>query len=196
MGPVAIVPAAGKGERFGGDKLIATIQGNTILDLTLASLLDGGVGRIIVVIEPAAHLAPVRRLADERVQTVVNEDPSRGMFSSIQTGLGIAGGDPVLIIPGDMPFVRPETVAAVTRACLRERAIVVPTYDGTRGHPIAFRREVHKAVLNAPVTSTLKEALALSGAARIELPVDDEGVLRDVDVPGDLAPGPDIFPVS
>ena len=196
MGSIAIVPAAGKGERFGGAKLLALIDGKTVLDCTLASLLDGGIDRIVVVIEPSAPLALVRRLEDPRVRTVINDDPSRGMFSSIQTGLGIAGGDPVLIIPGDMPFVRPSTVAAVLESCLRERAIVVPTYDGNRGHPIAFPSDVHRAVLNAPVSSTLKEALASTGAARIELPVDDEGVLRDVDVPGDLSLGPvDIFPI-
>jgi len=196
VGSIAIVPAAGKGERFGGAKLLALIDGKTVLDCTLASLLDGGIDRIVVVIEPSAPLALVRRLEDPRVRTVINDDPSRGMFSSIQTGLGIAGGDPVLIIPGDMPFVRPSTVAAVLEACRRERAIVVPTYDGNRGHPIAFPSDVRKAVLNAPVSSTLKEALASTGAARIELPVDDEGVLRDVDVPGDLSLGPvDIFPI-
>ena len=196
MGSIAIVPAAGKGERFGGAKLLALIDGKTVLDRTLASLLDGGIDRIVVVIEPSAPLALVRRLEDLRVRTVINDDPSRGMFSSIQTGLGIAGGDPVLIIPGDMPFVRPSTVAAVLEACLRERAIVVPTYDGNRGHPIAFPSDVRKVVLNAPVSSTLKEALALTGVARIELPVGDEGVLRDVDVPGDLTLGPiDIFPI-
>jgi len=196
VGSIAIVPAAGKGERFGGAKLLASIHDKTVLECTLASLLDGGIDRIVVVIEPSAPLALVRRLEDPRVRTVINDDPSRGMFSSIQTGLAVAGGDPVLIIPGDMPFVRPPTVAAVLEACLRERAIVVPTYDGSRGHPIAFPSDVRKTVLNAPASSTLKEALASTGAARIELPVDDEGVLRDVDVPGDLTLGPvDIFPI-
>jgi molybdenum cofactor cytidylyltransferase len=190
MGPVAIVPAAGKGERFGGAKLTAPLHGETVLDRTLASLLDGGIGRIVVVIEPAAQLAAVARLTDPRVQTVVNDDPSRGMFSSIQTGLAAASGDPVLVIPGDMPFVRAATVVEVARACLRERAIVVPAHGGRRGHPIAFPAGVQQVVLHAPFSSTLKDALAQAGVARIELPVDDAGILRDVDVPADLDSGP------
>jgi len=151
--------------------------------------------RIVVVIEPSAPLALVRRLEDPRVQTVINADPSRGMFSSIQTGLGIAAGDPILVLPADMPFVKPATVAAVSDACRRDHAIVAPTFGGKRGHPIAFPRDMHNVVLNAPIGSTLKDALTRSGVARVELPVDDAGILRDVDVPGDLALGPDVFPV-
>jgi len=190
MGPVAIVPAAGKGERFGGAKLTALLHGETVLDRTLASLLDGGISRVVVVVDPAAQLTAVVRLADPRVQTVVNDDPSRGMFSSIQAGLAVALGDPVLVIPGDMPFVRSATVVEVARACVRQRAIVVPVIGGRRGHPIAFPAGVQQAVLNAPSSSTLKQALAEAGVARIELPVDDAGVLRDVDVPADLVSGP------
>jgi len=186
VSPLAIVPAAGKAERFGGRKLLARINGETILDRTLSSLLDGGVARVVVVVAPGGDLTAVQRIADHRVQTVVNDDPSRGMFSSIQTGLGVAGGDPVLILPADMPFVSYETVAAVIAACQREQTIVVPTVNGQRGHPIAFPAALHRPILVAPVTSSLKDALAATGARRVELPVNDEGILRDVDVPGDL----------
>src|SRR6187399_2453717 len=106
MPSVAIVPAAGKGERFGGAKLVARIHGEALIDLTLRSLLDGGVDRVIVVLAPGVSLSEARLLEDRCVQTVVNADPSRGMFSSIQTGLAVADGDPILILPADMPFVQ------------------------------------------------------------------------------------------
>ena len=188
MSPLAIVPAAGRAERFGGAKLLAriNISGETMLDRTIGSLLAGGVDRVVVVVAPGGDLTLVELLADQRVQLFVNDDPGRGMFSSIQTGLGVAGGDPVLILPADMPFVSPSTVAAVIAACQREQTIVVPTVNGQRGHPIAFPASLHRPILLAPVTSSLKEALAETGARRVELPVTDEGILRDVDVPGDL----------
>lgn len=186
MPSVAIVPAAGKGERFGGAKLVAKINDDTVLDLTLRRLLDAGVDRVVVVVAPAADLSAARLLEDRRVQVVVNDDPSRGMFSSIQTGMSVAGGDPVLILPADMPFVGSDTVAAVIAACVRQRTIVVPVHDGQRGHPIAFPAAFHRTVLLAPAGSTLKDALAATGAARFELHVNDTGILRDVDVPTDL----------
>jgi molybdenum cofactor cytidylyltransferase len=157
-----------------------------MLDRTIGSLLNGGIDRVVVVVAPGRDLSRVQCVADHRVQTVVNDDPGRGMFSSIQAGLGVAGGDPVLILPADMPFVSSETVAAVIAACQREQTIVVPTLNGERGHPVAFPASLHGPVLRAPVTASLKEALAQTGARRVELPLDDAGILRDVDVPADL----------
>ena len=53
MSAVAIVPAAGKGERFGGAKLMARFKGEPLINWTLWSLLDGGVGGVVVVTAPA-----------------------------------------------------------------------------------------------------------------------------------------------
>ena len=64
---VAIVPAAGKAERFGGGKLIADIDGEPLLNRTLRSLLDGGVDHLVVVLAPGATFATVELLNDERV---------------------------------------------------------------------------------------------------------------------------------
>lgn len=187
MPSVAIVPAAGKGERFGGAKLLARIGSDVLLDVTLRSLLDAGVGRIVVVTAPGADFGEARLMTDRRVQTVVNVDPSRGMFSSIQAGLAGATGDPVLILPADMPFVQPATIVAVTDACERGGVIVVPVHRGERGHPIAFPAALKRDILAVPAPSTLKDALAATGAGRLELPVEDPGILRDVDTRADLA---------
>jgi len=186
MSSVAIVPAAGKGERFGGAKLVAPIAGDILIDLTIRSLLDGGVDRVIVVMAPGASLRESKLLDDRRVQTVVNDDPSRGMFSSIQTGVAVAAGDPVVVLPADMPFVQSRTVAAVLDACVRRGRLMVPVYDGRRGHPIAFPAALGEMVLRASPDSTLKEALASARIDRVELPVDDSGILRDVDTREDL----------
>jgi molybdenum cofactor cytidylyltransferase len=187
MPSVAIVPAAGKGERFGGAKLVALIEDKVLIDLTIRSLLDGGVDCVIVVMAPGASLSESKLLEDRRVQTVVNEDPSRGMFSSIQTGLAVADGDPVVILPADMPFVQSRTVAAVLEACVRQGRFMVPIHDGRRGHPVAFPASLREAVLRASPNSTLKEALASARVDRVEWPVDDPGVLRDVDTREDLS---------
>ena len=55
-----------------------------------------------------------------------------------------------------------------------------------RGHPIAIPRPLCDALLALAPTTTLKDALAASGASMVQLDVTDAGVLRDVDVPGDL----------
>jgi molybdenum cofactor cytidylyltransferase len=185
MPVIAVVPAAGKGERFGGNKLLARIKGEPLINWTLWSLLDGGVERIVVVTAPSTDLSSVPLMKDPRVRFVVNPDPSPGMLSSVQVGIAAAeGGDPILILPGDMPFVASSTVTAVTVACIRHDQVVVPTFDQRRGHPIAVPAMARDVILSAPASATLKAALA--AAPRLELPVGDLGILRDVDLPEDL----------
>jgi molybdenum cofactor cytidylyltransferase len=127
---------------------------------------------------------------DPRVATVVNPDPARGMFSSIQAGLAATGGDVVLVLPADMPFVAARTIAAVATHAAASGAVVVPTHTGRRGHPIAIPRALCDRLTALAPETTLKDALAAAGAARLELEVADAGVVHDVDVPGDLARQP------
>src|SRR5207253_1955705 len=82
-------------------------------------LLAGGVAEVIVVVGRDARVElerDVNAMLDPRVRAVENPDPSRGMFSSIQEGVAQAQGDAILVMPGDMPFVSPETVRAVIAA--------------------------------------------------------------------------------
>jgi len=189
MGAVAVVPAAGRAERFGGRKLIARLPtGELLIDRTLQSILSAGIDRIVVVASGSEEFAASALVTDVRVSVVTNPDPSRGMFSSIRAGLGVAQGDPILVLPGDMPFVSPATIARVIAACGREGRIIVPTFNGRRGHPVAFPAHVTEAILAAPAESTLKVALASAGVTEFELPVTDEGIVRDVDVVSDLGP--------
>jgi molybdenum cofactor cytidylyltransferase len=182
---VAIVPAAGKAERFGGGKLVADVGGEPLLNRTLRSLLDGGAAHLVVVLAPNTALPTVELLNDERVLRVVNPDPSRGMFSSIQIGLASADGDPILVLPGDMPFVQPATVAAVLALATRTGRIVSPRCQERHGHPVAFPGRLRAAILHADPASNLNDALKTEGG-RLELEVEDGGVLRDIDVLKDL----------
>lgn len=186
MSAVAIVPAAGKGERFGGVKLMARFKGEPLINWTLWSLLDGGISSVVVVTSPGADFSEAPLMNDLRVSVVVNEDPSRGMFSSIQAGLSITGGDPLVILPADMPFVASGTVTEVVLACIRRGRVTIPIHQEQRGHPIAIPASFRRALLLAPPETTLKHALAAAGADPVELPVGDGGILKDVDTPTDL----------
>jgi molybdenum cofactor cytidylyltransferase len=182
----AVVPAAGRGERFGGGKLRARIAGEPLLTHTLRSLLDAGVGSAIVVVSRDTDLDGVVLLGDARVTMAVNVEPARGMFSSIQVGLAIAGGRVTLLLPGDMPFVSPGTVRAVAERALETNALVVPVHGHRRGHPLALPDRLRGPLLAADPCSNLKSALRSLGQARIELTVADPGILHDVDVREDL----------
>ncbi len=182
----AVVPAAGQSARFGSHKLLADVGGVPMIERTLATLLHAGVERVVLVSRACDRFDAVPSLADARVTTIVNPDPGRGMFSSIQTGLGISDGDVVLVLPADMPFVPAATVAAVAARAAGTGAVVVPVHDGRSGHPIAIPRLLLERLLTAPSTTTLKDALAGFGVPSIRLDVFEAGILHDVDVPADL----------
>jgi molybdenum cofactor cytidylyltransferase len=186
VGAVAIVPAAGKAQRFGGGKLTADINGEPLITHTLRSLLDGGVEQVIVVTAPDADFSMVPLLQDARIAVVVNPDPSRGMFSSIQTGVAAAAGDPILVLPADMPFIKSSTVAAVIAGALESGRTASPRYNGRHGHPVAMPAQLRDEILKAASSSTLAALLKARADEQIEIDVDDAGIRRDVDARGDL----------
>jgi molybdenum cofactor cytidylyltransferase len=186
---VAVVPAAGSEARFGGRQLLTPINGAPLLDHTIRALLEGGVSEVIVVIGTDARSElerGVNALNDARVRPVENNDPARGMFSSIQEGLRSASGDALVVLPGDMPYVRPETVRLVLDSFERKRTIVSPRYRGKNGHPVALPLALRDEILATPATANLHDVLRRHRNDRVDLEVDDPGVVRDVDRREDL----------
>lgn len=189
MRAVAVVTAAGSAERFGGKKLLTLIDGEPLLDHTIRALLDGGVAEVIVVVgrDARAELErDVNTMLDPRVRPVENPDPSRGMFSSIQEGVAQAQGDTILVMPGDMPFVSADTVRAVIAAYERKPSIVSPRYRGKRGHPVALPASLRDEIRAAPLGATLHDVIHAHMDIRVDVDVQDAGVIRDVDRPEDL----------
>jgi molybdenum cofactor cytidylyltransferase len=183
---IAIVPAAGRSERFGSMKLLADLDGRPLIARTLQSLLDAGIPRIIVVCAPVSF-GSVDLFEDARVELATNPDPSRGMLSTIQSGLAFAGPDDIaVVLPADMPFVRPDTVAAVIEECRQADAAVAAAFNGKAGHPLALPPRLRGAILAADASNNLKNLLKTAGEGPVSLEVEDGGVVRDVDRPEDL----------
>ena len=183
MRSAAVVPAAGSGERFGGAKLRADIGGVPLVERTIASLRDAGVDDIVLVVGPETGTLTEAR----DVTVVVNPDPSRGMFSSLQAGLADVIADAILVLPGDMPFVLPSTIRSLVQVYEARGGVVSPRFNGKRGHPIVMPPILQQSVLAADPSSTLHHVLKAHPELRIDLDVEDRGVLRDVDTKEDLA---------
>jgi molybdenum cofactor cytidylyltransferase len=181
-----VVPAAGRSSRFGGMKLLADVDGQPLLNRTLSSLIEAGVAPVVVAISQAEPLDAASLMGHANVRTVVNRDPSRGMFSSIQCGIAVAKADVIVLLPADMPFVKTMTVSLVGRTCLETGRVVVPVFNGRRGHPIGIPGNLRDGLLMMPPDRSLKDALAALGEELLTIEVEDEGVLRDVDVQSDL----------
>jgi molybdenum cofactor cytidylyltransferase len=159
-----------------------------MLNRTIRCLLDGGIAEVVVVLSPEMEgaMTSVALLADARVRIAVNPDPSRGMFSSIQIGMAATTGDPILVLPGDMPFVKAETVAALLAAYAREPRLTSPQCEGRTGHPLVLPSGMRHVIASASPTADLSAALGPFKPGRLIVDVVDRGILRDVDFVEDL----------
>lgn len=125
---------------------------------------------------------------------VVNPDPSRGQFSSLQTGLQEVlnqGRDAAIVTLVDRPPVGPATVeklhGAFGSAIARWKWAVVPEYSGKHGHPIFLAREMIEAFLKAPATATAREVEHQNQEHIVFVEVDDPLVTVNVNTPEEYA---------
>jgi molybdenum cofactor cytidylyltransferase len=127
---------------------------------------------------------------------VVNPDPARGQFSSLQVGLQEVlsrGRDAAMVTLVDRPPVRRETIAALEAAFglamskTRKKWAVIPEYQGKHGHPILLGREMLEAFLKAPETSNAREVEHAHQSEIEYVPVDDPFVALNVDTPEEYA---------
>ncbi len=168
--PVVLVLASGRGERFAASggavhKLSALLRGVPVLEHTLAAVRESGLPWHL---EDAGH---------------------PGMGDSIAAAVRATATAPGwLVLPADLPLVRPETLRGMVGA-LYGCAVAVPVHRGERGHPVAFSALCLPGLLAlsgeqgaASVVHEQKE----QGRLRL-VEVDDEGTVTDVDTVKDLA---------
>jgi CTP:molybdopterin cytidylyltransferase MocA/SAM-dependent methyltransferase len=183
----AIVLAAGAGSRFGGGKLIATLEGRPVLQHVLDRLADAGLGEVVVVLgdDAGAVEGTIGWRSERRVR---NPDPSRGLSSSVRVGIEALGDDvdTALIVLGDQPRVPAAAIRAVLDAADDEaHPIVVPAYDGDGGrNPVLLRRAAFPVAAEASGDRGLGPVLAAHPELVHEVQV--VGQNPDVDTRTDL----------
>jgi molybdenum cofactor cytidylyltransferase len=190
---IAVLPAAGASRRMGRPKLLLPFRGAPLVASVVGALRGGGVDGIVLV--TAADDEELREWARQAgVATAVNPAPERGMLSSIQEGIAALGGadalarrgDVLLVSPADLPHLRPESVAELRRRMAAEKApLAVPLYRGKRGHPLALAPALIPEILHLDPEIGLKQLRDRHEAELLEVPVDDPGVVADVDTPAD-----------
>jgi molybdenum cofactor cytidylyltransferase len=186
---VAVVVAAGSTERFGGTMLLTPTGGAPLIDRTISLLFNGGVERILVVIGPGAEdlERAVMQFGSLRVGLVENPDPSRGMFSALQVGFAQAEGDALVVLAADMHRVRSGTVAILLDVFGSQPGIVSPKYEGRRGHPVILPPSLREEIVAADPTANLGDIIDGHPQLRVDVDVQDPGVLREVATRGGRA---------
>ena len=182
-----VLLASGSGSRFGSNKLLHPLPpGNTPIAVHAARRLIEAIPDSVAVVR-SANSRLARLLRAEGLRIAVCRDASKGMGHTLAAGVrasAAAGGWVVAL--ADMPGIRPQTIASIARALQNGASIVAPRYQGQRGHPVGLAHSFKADLLALQGDAGARAIVAAHQDCITLLDVDDPGVTKDIDTPGDL----------
>ena len=184
----ALVLAAGQSRRMGPEnKLLAEMDGAAMLQRALEAARASQAAALLVV---TGHERE-RIEAAVAAPTVHNPDYAEGLSTSLRAGIAALPEDidGAVVLLGDMPFVSAAHIDRLIAAFnpLEGRSICVPTFNGKRGNPVLWGRELFAQMGGVSGDVGAKHLIGANGGLLVEVPMPDAGVLRDIDTPASLA---------
>lgn len=165
----------------GRPKALLKFKGRTFLEHVLVAIGGAGITNTIVVV---GHHRDEITSALSLSSFVFNPDYEHGMSTSVQAGVralpsGTTGAGVFLV---DQPLIDPETITLLSSQ-LSPGRIILPYYDGHRGHPAFFASELFEEILRLRPDQGLNTVVRAIPSRVAEVPVTNAGVLRDIDTP-------------
>ncbi len=174
-----VLLAAGSSVRFGSAKALATINQQTIIERLQEVLTQSAAEEIIVVLGDYADAIKPRLRKHKKIKVAFNENFNLGQTSSFQTGLKSvsAKASGIMLLPVDVPAIQVETInLLVKRFKALKSKILIPVFNGKRGHPPIFNATLKNDILHMGSAIGLNQFIH-QHESEIELfPVDDPGV--------------------
>jgi molybdenum cofactor cytidylyltransferase len=195
-----VILAAGESSLMGMDKALLPLPPagkgspptkHTFLSSAIHSLSSSTDFVAVVAGKNAELLAPVVYALGASL--VINSDPSRGQFSSLQVGLQEVlnrGRDGAIVTLIDRPPAATATIRALRDAFAKsgeETWAIIPQFSGTHGQPIVVGREMIEVFLRTAPDSTAREVLARLNEHVTYFPVDDPNVALNISTPQEYA---------
>ncbi|RWR11957.1 nucleotidyltransferase family protein [Siminovitchia fortis] len=187
----AIILAAGTSSRMGTAKQLLPLGDRPILAHVIEHVLAENFSEVIAVIgheaEAIRRAIPVK---DDRFRWILNEDYRQGQGTSLKLGISQMSErhSSVMVFLADLPFISQKTIHDIYtqgNAMLQDMDapfVVQPSFQGTAGHPVFFG---HVKTEWFQQVEGDQGAKAIMGrfSIRKRVPVEDRGVLYDIDTP-------------
>ncbi len=189
---IGVILAAGRGGRMGGTKQLKLWRTPTGMKPLVAAAYDAIrpiCDEMIVVLGHAAH--EIAAALGERPFHRVESTPDVPMFESIRAGLCAAQhvdlSAIIVLQPGDHPEVADSTLNALTDWSLqRPVQVIIPEYAGRGGHPVLIPPEICTRLIQTECSNGLGQFWVDHPELCWRIPVNDRGVVRDIDTPADF----------
>lgn len=181
----AIVLAAGTSSRMGTPKQTMMLAGRPLLSYALQAVRSAHIDQIVLVLGADADAAR-RRFTIVGISSIVNANYAEGVSTSIRTGVHHLDpyAEAFFVVLGDQPFVSPITMDRLVAEWRSSGAkIVVPMFNGHRGNPVLLDRALAAEAERLSGDEGFRPLFAAHADDLREVPVEDPGILFDVDTP-------------
>jgi molybdenum cofactor cytidylyltransferase len=182
----AIIICAGASSRMGRPKALLPYRESTFLEhlIQVTSHPRIGVTRIVL----GAGAGEIRAIAKlDASMVVLNPDWEQGQLSSICAGLRSLEDittDGMILCPVDHPLVSDTLVSNLIEQFYSSgKSIVLPVYNGRRGHPVIFSSALYEELLSAPADVGARAVVWAHAAEVLDVPTGEEGVILNINDP-------------
>ncbi len=186
----AVILAAGESKRMGSPKALLPYQGRPFLEHLIEVTRHPKIGLTRIVLGPEAQEIHAQLNLDPAT-VVLNPRWEQGQLSSVQAALrslpdGATHG--ILLCLVDHPLITSAVVSELIRSFYSGgKLVVVPTYNGRRGHPVIFSSQLYAEMLAAPLDKGARAVVWAHSADVLEIPTGEEGVVLNLNDPETLA---------
>lgn len=184
----AVILAAGMSSRMGQAKQLVRLGDNTVLGQVLENVRGSRVQDMVLVLGHEAEKIR-EQISTGNLTVAINDSYRLGMGTSLRAGLGALPPEvnAALIVLADQPFVGPATLNLLMDRYMQSGAqIVIPTFNGFRGNPVLLDRSVFPEVMALTGDIGCRAIFGNHLEGIVKLPVEDIGILLDLDSKDDL----------
>jgi molybdenum cofactor cytidylyltransferase len=184
----AIILSGGASRRMGSPKALLSYQGRPFLEhlLDVAHHPKIGVRRIVL----GADAEPIAKEVDLAPgEIIINEEWEKGQLSSLQAALRSLPPhtDGVILLLIDHPLISSTLVGELIETFYNSRRpIVLPVYEGRRGHPVIFSSALYEELLSAPPETGARSVVWAHSAEVQIVQTNEEGCVLNLNDPGTM----------